>query len=497
MKPIYLIIGCAIALTSCQDRDIDTSVPILSEQLSASLSCQLIDDDLQWSWTQPGTLSTQITLYADGTKAGTEVVDGNTYTHKNVDTNVEYTYVFKSTDGTNYSTGVVMAYTRLGASAVSSVSMKQVDVAGGYNALVEWTSPADATEIQLTATNGSRTISETLSASETEYVISNVVVGDNWSVTLRAANSQGSSLASTTSLKIGKTAIGFLSVYPTAEELIEQGDDDEACAWLWLQSEYPSSEYVYFGDIASADDLEPYRVLFWLRDLEGVDENAVFTMSDIVTETAPYVSERYKAGGNLLLWSHAVPYIATLGRVSMDDFRNNDRSIGCGYGGYNADTWSMAVQLHPGSNFKLDFSSHSIYKGLEVTETDRTKLISFKGPGWSEDHNCLSFNLPSVWTGLGNQDMACYTMCTETLGIYPLGIWDSQIDWISQLNVWEARQGQTEYQGTVLCIGNGGCEFSMRNPDGSADISAYPKNNIYQTNVLTLASNSLEYLKTR
>ena len=33
--------------------------------------------------------------------------------------------------------------------------------------------------------------------------------------------------------------------------------------------------------------------------------------------------------------------------------------------------------------------------------------------------------------------------------------------------------------------------------DGSPDKSAHPKNNIYQDNVLTLAKNSLEYLKTR
>ena len=49
----------------------------------------------------------------------------------------------------------------------------------------------------------------------------------------------------------------------------------------------------------------------------------------------------------------------------------------------------------------------------------------------------------------------------------------------------------------MLCIGNGGCEFSMKNRDGSPDKSAHPKNNIYQDNVLTLAKNSLEYLKTR
>ncbi|MDE6796200.1 MAG: hypothetical protein K2J63_12970, partial [Muribaculaceae bacterium] len=175
----------------------------------------------------------------------------------------------------------------------------------------------------------------------------------------------------------------------------------------------------------------------------------------------------------------------------------NDRSIGLGRGGWNGDTWMMAVQLHPGSKFKKDHSNHPIYKGLEVTETDRTKLIAFKGAGWTEDHNCLYFNLPSLYTGLGNQDEACYNAITSTYGIYPLGTWDSQIDWVSQLNVWEAQQGNTEYKGTVLCIGNGGCEFSLKNADGTPDISAYPKNNPYQDNVLKLAKNSIEYLKTR
>ena len=177
--------------------------------------------------------------------------------------------------------------------------------------------------------------------------------------------------------------------------------------------------------------------------------------------------------------------------------KTNDRTIASGPGSWNPDTGMLAVQLQQGSKFKKGFSSHPSYKGLEVIETDRTKLIAFKGPGWTEDHNCLFFNIPSVLTGLGNQDENCYNVITSEYGIYPLGIWDSQIDWVSQLNVWEAQQGNTDYKGTVLCIGNGGWEFSLKNQDGTPDKSAYPSNNVYQENVLTLARNSLEYLKNR
>ncbi len=340
-------------------------------------------------------------------------------------------------------------------------------------------------------------MSKTLPGSATSYTIENVVDGEEWNVTIIASNSEGKSLPSSGSLKIGKTAIGFLSEYATEDELIANGDDDEACAWLWLKAEYPAAQYVYFGNISSADDLNPYRVLFWMRDLEDRTEDDVFNMPAVVSEATPYVREWYAAGGNLLLWSHATAYVGTLGRLETDMLRSNDHAIGLGRGGWNGDTWMMAVQLHPGSRFKKDASTHPIFKGMDVTTTDRTKLIAFKGAGWTEDHNCLYFNIPSVLTGIPNQEEACYNAITATYGIIPLGTWDSQIDWVSQLNVWEAQQGNTEFKGTILCIGNGGCEFSMKNADGTPDISAYPKNNPYQDNVLRLAKNSLEYLKTR
>ena len=252
-----------------------------------------------------------------------------------------------------------------------------------------------------------------------------------------------------------------------------------------------------FTSITSVEVVNPYRVLFWLRDLEEVSEDQVWNMPADVQAATPFIRQWYKDGGSLLLWSHATPYIGHLGRISLDEMKGNDHAFGMGRGGWNPDVWRMAVELNPDHKFKKDHSEHPIYKGLEVETTADTKLIAFKGPGFTEDHNCLYFNLPSLWTGIGNQEEACYTQLTQTYGIYPLGTWDSQIWWVSQFNVWEAQQGNTDFKGTILCIGNGGCEFSMKNEDGSPDKSAHPKNNIYQDNVLRLAKNSLEYLKTR
>lgn len=498
MKKISIIIMAmfALILTACQDKDIDREAMKLSAPDAAQITGSLSGDDYTWTWpAQNGQM--QVVIYRNGTLSASETVSGNSFTQKNVPTNVPFEYVFKLTDGTNFSTGVIKNYLREGATSINGVQMSQVDKVGGYDALVEWNKAADASSILFTATNGKKTINETLSGSATSYVISDVETGDTWEVTLVAQNEKGTSLSTKSSLRIGKTAIGFLSVYATPEELIENGDDDEASAWLWLHETYPTAQYLYFGDIKSADDVEPFRVLFWLRDLEGVGEAEVFGIPEVVEAATPIIKAWYADGGSMLLWSHATTYAGHLGRINLDDMKNNDRAIGTGFGGINNDVWRMAVELYPDHKFKKDHSTHPIYKGLEIETNADTKLIAFKGPGWTEDHNCLFFNLPSLWTGIGNTEEACYTQCTQTYGIYPLGTWDSQIWWVSQLNVWEAQQGNTEFKGTLLCIGNGGCEFSMKNADGTPDKSAHPKNNIYQDNVLTLAKNSLEYLKTR
>jgi len=485
-------------LTSCQDKDYDREAMKLSAPDVSQINGTLSGDDYILTWPAlPEGQKMQVSIYRNGTLSSSAVVEGTSYTQAGVPTNVPFEYVFKVSDGTNVSTGVITRYTRPGATSISGVQMRQLDKTGGYDALVEWDAATDATSILFTATNGRQTISETLAGTATSYTISNVETGDTWDVALVANNEQGTSLTTRSSLRIGKTAIGFLSVYATPEQLVADGDDDEASAWLWLHEQYPTAQFVPFTSITSADVIEPFRVLFWLRDLEGVSEGDVWAIPADVEAATPVIREWYKEGGSLLLWSHATVYAGHLGRINLDEMKSNDHAFGFGEGGINNDVWKMAVELNPDHKFKKDHSSHPIYKGLEVETTADTKLIAFKGPGWTEDHNCLYFNLPSLWTGIGNQEEACYTQCTQTYGVYPLGTWDSQIWWVSQMNVWEAQQGNTDFKGTLLCIGNGGCEFSMKNADGTPDKSAHPSNNIYQDNVLTLAKNSLEYLKTR
>ena len=495
----YMLMLLTLAVcVSCQNKDIEIAEPRIRPIEASLITGHADGDNYVWTWPAQQGLDMQVSLCQGTIIRDTKIVEGSEYVHENIETNIEYTYVFKLTDGTNISLGVTKTYTREGAASVSGISMAQVDKPSGYDAVVTWTASPDADNVLFKATNGSKKIEQTLPNSTTRYVIEDVVYGDEWSVTITASNAKGASLPASAKLRIGKTAIGFLSEYENVGKLLSEGDDDEASAWLWLTGEYPSAQYVYFGDIKSAADLEPFRVLFWIRDVEdGRNGDELFNMPEAVEGATAYVSEWYRNGGSLLLWSHATPYITALGRLDKSLLMTNDRNISTGKGSYNPDVWKMAVELYPGKRFKKDASSHPIFKDLEIEETPDTKLIAVKGPGWAEDHNCLYFNIPAVLTGIGNQEESCYNAVVNEYGIIPLATWDSQIEWVSQLNIWEAQQGNTDFKGTVICVGNGGCEFSMRNADGSADVSAHPTNNIYQDNILKMAKNALEYLKTR
>ena len=95
-------------------------------------ACQeLSGDDYTWTWPQQDA-QMQVTIYRNGTLSASETVSGNSFTHKTVPTNVPFEYVFKKSDGTNISTGVVKSYTREGATSITGVQMSQVDKEGGY-----------------------------------------------------------------------------------------------------------------------------------------------------------------------------------------------------------------------------------------------------------------------------------------------------------------------------------------------------------------------------
>ena len=512
MTKIFNKIGTGLLgillLASCQDRDLPGSGEMqLSSPDASSITGTLTGDnnyDYTITWTPSNQNATmQVAVYKNGTQqqALTPCV-GNSFTLKNLETNQLYEFLFKYANDDALSNGVMTSFTRPGASAPSDLTFTQIDIdEENHDLQVTWKASDDATSYILKMENGdgSRVIEETVSG--TSYLLEDVVLKERWEATLVAQNSEGRALPIYGSTKIGGKIPAFLSEYATPEELIANGDDDEASAWLWFHENYPKGEYVYFGNINTVEDIEDYRMLFWLRDLETGNNDDIWNFSEIAKNAAPCIEQYVKNGGNLLLWQHAVPYIGTINRVATSTLRGVSNAFGSGVGGYNGDVWKMGVCLNTGS-FSKDFSTHPIYAGMETEKLSDVcfKAIAMKGAGWTEDHNCLFFDIPTKLTGLDNTSEECYNVLTEEFGIYPLGTWDSQASWVSQLNVWEAKgapkapEGFQKGCGTVLCIGNGGCEFSMKNEDGTPDKSATPKNNSCQGNILKLAKNSVEYL---
>jgi hypothetical protein len=504
----FFVLHSSLFISSCQDRDLPGSgaMQVASPDVTTITGTATGENNYDYTLSWPAGTSgavMQVAVYKNGTQMqALTPCNGNSFTLKNLETNQLYEFLFKYANGEASSSGVMTSYTRPGATAPAEVKMEQIDINDDQHDLqVTWTASADATSYLLKLVNGdgSRVVNETVNG--TSYLLKNVQMKERWEATLIAQNAEGKALPVTSSAKIGGKIPAFLSEYATPEDLIANGDDDEASAWLWFHENYPKGEYIYFGNISTVDDIADYRMLFWLRDLETGNVDDIWNFSDVARNAAPCIEQYVKNGGNLLLWSHAVPYIGTINRLSTSILRGVSNAFGCGTGGWNPDVWKMGVCLNTGS-FSKDFSSHAIYAGIptEKLSDQCFKAIAFKGAGWTEDHNCLFFDIPTKLTGLENTSQECYDVLTADYGIYPLGTWDSQSAWVSQLNVWEAKgapkapDGFQPGCGTVLCIGNGGCEFSMKNEDGTPDKSATPKNNSCQDNILKLAKNSVEYL---
>ena len=512
MKNIYNKIGTGLLsvllFAACQDKDLPGSGAMqLTTPDASTITGTLTGDnnyDYTLTWGQsPQDANMNVAVYKNGTQMqALTPTTGNTFTLKNLETNQLYEFLFKYAKDGALSNGVMTSYIRLGATAPTDLKMDQIDVSEDeHNLNVTWKASSDATSYILYLENGDASRTETVTVEGTSYLLEDVAIKERWKATLIAQNNEGKALPIEASAKIGGKIPAFLSEYATPEELIANGDDDEASAWLWFKENYPKGEYIYFGDINTIEDIEDYRMLFWLRDLETGNNDDIWNFSEVAKNAAPVVEQYVKNGGNLLLWSHAVPYIGTINRLQTSLLRGVSNAFGTGVGGPNPDVWKMGVCLNTGA-FSKDLSTHPIYAGIETEKLNDNcfKAIAFKGAGWTEDHNCLFFDIPAKLTGLNNTTEECYNVVTKEYGIYPLGTWDSQCSWVSQLNVWEAKgaekapDGFQEGCGTVLCIGNGGCEFSMKNEDGTPDKSANPKNNSCQKNVLQLAKNSIDYL---
>ena len=90
---IILMAMLALVLTACQDKDIDRDAMALAAPDASQITGSLSGDDYTWTWpAQNGQM--QVTIYRNGTLSAIETVSGNSFTQKDVPTNVLFEYVF-------------------------------------------------------------------------------------------------------------------------------------------------------------------------------------------------------------------------------------------------------------------------------------------------------------------------------------------------------------------------------------------------------------------
>ncbi len=504
-----------VVFTACQDRDLpgtgemQLSAPDASTVKSGPSGTNNYDYTISWTPAN-NDADMYIAVYRNwNMQQELTKQEANSFTLANIETGVEYEFLLKYrkvVDGNEIlSPGTVIKYTRNGAQKVGNLTLKQIEQSDGItqNLEVSWVPSADATSYEVTYYKDGNKTTKTLDASAKGLTIADVKFNETWTVEVVSVNAEGKSLPVSASLLIGKTKFAFLSQYATPEECVANGDDDEASAWLWFHENYKDGIFLPFSSIKSAEDLSPYRMLFWMFDIETNNVNDVWSLSgaESAITAAPYVKAFVQNGGNLLLWQHAVAYVGYIGRLDLDMMKGatgDGHSINCGPGGNNNDLWKMGASFR-GDEFIVNYTAHPVFKGMTIENNNGQRLVPCKGPGWTEDHNFCLAGIQKTLTEGNITTNACYDVLTKDHGIYPLGTWDGQWVQLQQLNVWEAKAAKKapngyDKGGSILCIGNGGFDFSMKNSDGTPDKSASPKNNSQQKNILQFAKNCIDYL---
>lgn len=267
--------------------------------------------------------------------------------------------------------------------------------------------------------------------------------------------------------------IGFLGTYPSVSAI---EDDDEKAAAEWFFANYDNGVYISFDQIKEGSiDLNDFRVLWWYYD-ENSEIPAIAQDATVLNS----VNDFYKAGGNLLLNSHATAYLWTLGRMTVD----YPMAIGNGAGGDNPDVWGIGVKV--GTH---DMSGHPVYKGIGFNvEADGYKTFPVIAPGWKEDHNHVMLDIPASLGIASNTDEAVYETFKSLHQVEWLGTWSGIRDyWM--VGVLEFLPNDT-YQGRAIYQGIGGFEF---NQNAAGDIN--PEGlNTKQSYIELFSKNALNYL---
>ena len=465
MKKKYLLYSLVslLLLSGCYDREEKIAAPIVGEL--SDLQYKVDDDTLRVSWNLPSH-NDDLQVRVSGTD-GTFVVTGNptSYKYGVIKVGKDYRLTFKVIDSNgNYSTGQTISFTREGGASVQDVIAQQVD--GTNNIQIKWVLPNEKlSKVEVRYDN--KKIE--LKGDAVNYTIENAA-NKKYTIGVVSFNEEGQSSESVyTDIRVGKTKVAFLGVTPTRDGIT---DDDEKAAADWFFNNYPTGEYLSFDEIANGADLSQYRVLWWIRDSQQTTDLPAESLDPSVVEA---IKKFHIDGGGLLLNTHAVAYLYTIGRMKAKF--NTEFTSGDGFD--NGDTWNMNVYIGKAH----DETSHPIYRGLEWKWMDGKKVIPLIGAGWKENHNSIYKDL-CMYYNMNNTDENAYVKISEDSQIRILATWDGINDYFMMAN-YETLPTE-EFKGTAIAIGIGAFEWNQNR-------SVNP----YQKNIEQTTHNAIEYLKTK
>ncbi len=464
IKIIILSLFVLINYSCSQDRDIiadaENEVPSVE-----NLKVELVGDIAKLTWNNPTyTGNTQIILKHNN---GVELLDfsKSSYEFEIGDVNIEYffTIKLKNIDTGSFSIGKTVSLTREGPKPVLNFVGSQVS----NSVILKWdTQDPNITGIKLTI-DGSQVIN--LPSDAKTYTLADAELREyNFKINTVNSNNQVSPSKSL-SFKVGATKIGYLGV---AANVASISDDDEKASAAWLFKTYPDAEYISFADINAGKDLSKFRVLWWHYDKQ--DDNPALPAVALSANVVSAITNFHANGGGLLLNTHAIEYLWTIGRIT----ENFGKLKGAGGGFSNGDTWSVNVNI----GLIHNESTHPLYQGVETFTVDQRKIIKLIGPGYREDHNFVLWI--GDYYGIGNNNEQVYLNLVNNAKLKPLGTWDSINDYWMMGN-FEAMPNNN-FKGTAIAIGIGGFEWNQNSGL-----------NIYQKNIEAITKNALEYLKTK
>lgn len=459
---VYTIIAlCLGILSSCSyDRDIEEpAAPIIPTV--DDLQVELVGDTAVVTWDNPaydGNLRARV-IHNNGTTTIDDPEQG--FEYGVIDVNTDYFFTIKlSDDQGNYSLGQTVNLFRPGPEAVTNFR----GVQDGTNVNLSWNLPEDnISGIRLTV--DSEEID--LPADATSFTFEN---DEYRSIMFRinAIDAEGNlSPSKYLDFTVGATRIAYLG---TAPDVASISDDDMTASATWLFKNYSDVEYITFSQIKEGLDLSEFRVLWWHYDNQNNDPSLPAEAAD--EEVVAAIAEFHRNGGSLLLNTHAVQYLWTIGRMTA----NYNAAIGAGAGFDNPDTWGVNVNI--GRNH--DMSDHPLYEGLNAENVDGRKIIPLIGPGWKEDHNYVFVDL-AAYHDLENEDEEAYEAVTQENQIRILGTWDGIVDYF-MMGIFETLPTE-EFEGTAIAIGIGSFEWNQN--DGE---------NQFRDNIETISKNALDYL---